>query len=98
MPFSQVLQDMIHLIFSIPVIVLFLFIYHKMPSLSWLYGVPLLLTIQFLMTYGICLIVSSVNLFFRDLERLTTIGMTLFFILLLFYTQKQWFRKSINFS
>lgn len=79
MPFSQVLQDMIHLIFSIPVIVLFLFIYHKMPSLSWLYGVPLLLTIQFLMTYGICLIVSSVNLFFRDLERLTTIGMTLFF-------------------
>lgn len=79
MPFSQVLQDMINLIFSIPVIIFFLFIYHKMPSLSWFYGVPLLLIIQFLMTYGICLIVSSVNLFFRDLERLTTICTTLFF-------------------
>jgi lipopolysaccharide transport system permease protein len=78
-PFTQVLQDMIHFILAIPVIVLFLFIYHKSPSLSWLYGIPALLAIQFLMTYGFCLIVSSTNLFFRDLERLTVIFTTLLF-------------------
>lgn len=79
-PFTMVLQDMIHFVLSIPVIVLFMFIYHKSPALSWIYGIPLLLCIQFLMTYGLSLIVSSVNLFFRDLERLTAI-----FTMLLFY-------------
>ena len=78
-PFAIVLQDMIHFILSIPVIVLFLFIYQKSPSLSWFYGIPLLMVIQFLMTFGVSLIVSSVNLFFRDLERLTSIFVTLFF-------------------
>lgn len=79
LPLSQVFQDMIHLIFAIPVIVVFLLIYHKTPAFSWLYGIPLLLFIQFLMTYGICLIISSVNLFFRDLERLTSLATMLLF-------------------
>ena len=76
---ATVLQDMIHFILSIPVIVLFLFIYHKSPSLSWLYGIPALLGIQLLMTYGFSLMISSINLFFRDLERLTVILTTLVF-------------------
>jgi lipopolysaccharide transport system permease protein len=79
MPFTQVFQDMIHFILAIPVIILFLFIYRKSPSLSWLFGIPFLLIIQFFMTYGISLLVSSVNLFFRDLERLTIIFTTLLF-------------------
>lgn len=78
-PFTIVLQDMIHFILSIPVILLFTFIYHKSPSLSWLYGIPLLLSVQFLMTFGVSLMISSVNLFFRDLERLTSIFVTLLF-------------------
>jgi len=78
-PFTQVLQEMIHFVFAIPVIVLFLSVYHKAPSFSWLYGIPILLVIQFLMTYGFSLIVSSANLFFRDLERLSIIFTTLLF-------------------
>ena len=78
-PFTQVFQDMIHFILAIPVVVLFLFLYHKLPSFSWLYGIPVLLIIQFLMTYGICLMISSTNLFFRDLERLTIIFTTMLF-------------------
>jgi lipopolysaccharide transport system permease protein len=64
---------------SIPVIVVFMFFYGKSPSLSWLYGIPILLTIHFSVTYGIALMVSSLNLFFRDLERLTGIALTLLF-------------------
>jgi lipopolysaccharide transport system permease protein len=79
-PFAMIVQEMIHFLLSIPVIVLFMFIYHQHPSWSWLYGIPALLCIQFLMTYGLALIVSSVNLFFRDLERFTAI-----FLMLLFY-------------
>jgi len=78
-PLTIVLQDMIHFVLSIPVIVFFLYLYHKSPSLTWLYGIPLLLGIQFLMTYGVSLMISSINLFFRDLERLTSICTTLLF-------------------
>ena len=76
---TTVLQDMIHFLLSIPVIVLFLFIYHKSPSFSWFYGIPVLFGIQLLMTYGLSLMISSINLFFRDLERLTVILTTLVF-------------------
>lgn len=79
-PLTMVLQDMIHFLLAIPVIVLFMFIYHKSLSLSWLYGIPLLLILQFPMTYGVCLVISSINLFFRDLERMITL-----LIMLLFY-------------
>jgi lipopolysaccharide transport system permease protein len=79
LPLATVLQDMIHFLLSIPVIVLFLFIYHRSPSFSWFYGIPLLLGIQLLMTYGLSLLISSINLFIRDLERLTAICMTLLF-------------------
>jgi lipopolysaccharide transport system permease protein len=79
LPLATVLQDMIHFILSIPVIVLFLLIYQKTPSFSWLYGIPALLLIQLLMTYGLSLMLASVNLFVRDLERLAVIGTSLLF-------------------
>jgi lipopolysaccharide transport system permease protein len=77
---AVVLQDMIHFVLAIPVIVFFMFIYQEHPSFSWFYGIPILLGIQLFMTYGITLVISSLNLFFRDLERLTSI-----FIMFLFY-------------
>jgi lipopolysaccharide transport system permease protein len=80
-PLTIVLQDMIHFILSIPVIVLFLLIYHKTPSISWVYGVPFLLCIQLLTTYGVSLIISSINLFFRDIKHLTVILITFLFYL-----------------
>lgn len=78
-PLSLVAEDMIHFVLTIPVITLFLFLHGKTPSLAWLYLVPLMVFVQFLLTYGLALAVSSVNLFFRDLERLITISMTFLF-------------------
>lgn len=81
-PLTVVLQDMLHFVLSIPVIMLFMLVFHKpMFYGSWVYGLPLLLTLQFFLTYGFALLISSINLFFRDLERLVTIFLTLFFYL-----------------
>jgi len=89
--FSGVLSDMIHFVISIPVIVLFMLYYHyfpaegfaatDFPSLHWLWQVPLLVAVQFLITQGLALFVATVNLFFRDLERLTTLLTLLWFYL-----------------
>ncbi len=78
-PFTIVLQDMIHFVLTIPVIVLFMLIFHITPGWIWLVGIPMLLIIQFTLIYGIVLAISSLNLFFRDLERLTSIFLTIFF-------------------
>jgi lipopolysaccharide transport system permease protein len=77
-PLCTVLNHLIHFIMSFPVILLFMVIYHKHPYVSWFYGIPLLLMIQLVMTYAMSLILASINLFFRDLERL--IGILLNFV------------------
>jgi lipopolysaccharide transport system permease protein len=77
---TMVVQDMLHYLFAVPVLVAVVLLYGIKPTLAWLYGFPILLALQFLLTYGVSLIISSVNLFFRDLERLTQI-----FLMLLFY-------------
>ena len=54
-PLVQVMQDMIHFLLSIPVIVLFM-IFYKIPiSWSWFYGIPILLVLQFTLNYGLSL-------------------------------------------
>jgi lipopolysaccharide transport system permease protein len=72
-------QDLFHFLVSIPVIILFLCIYGKAPSISWIIGIPLLVLIQLALTYGANLFVATINLFFRDMERLIQIGMTFLF-------------------
>ncbi|HUU43355.1 MAG TPA: ABC transporter permease [Planctomycetota bacterium] len=87
--FSAVLSDLVHFVISVPVIALFILAYHfrsapgavSLPSVHWLWQVPLLVVVQFAAVYGLSLIVATVNLFFRDLERLTSILMQLWFFL-----------------
>jgi lipopolysaccharide transport system permease protein len=76
---STVLNDGLHFLISIPVIALFLFAHGLAPAWSWMIGIPLLAGAQFLLAYGMALTVASLNLFFRDLERLTAIAMTFLF-------------------
>jgi lipopolysaccharide transport system permease protein len=76
---ATVLNDMLHLILSVPVIVLVMLFYGVRPSLSWLIGLPLLLIVQFVMTFGFSVAVAAVNLFFRDIERIVFIITTLLF-------------------
>lgn len=76
---AAVLNDMIHFILSIPVIIIFLFLYGMRPHLSWIIGIPALLIVQFSMTYGISIAIAAVNLFFRDIERIIYILTTLLF-------------------
>ena len=78
---ASILNDALHFALTIPVIILLCFVYDVTISLSWLYGIPILLILQTAMTYGLCLFIASVNLFFRDLQRLVTILVTFLFFL-----------------
>ena len=78
---AVIIKDAIHFAFCIPVIMLFCFIYESPIPLTWLYGIPILMVLQTTLTYGLSLFISTVNLFFRDLERLVTILVTFLFFL-----------------
>ena len=56
---AGVLNDLIHFAFSIAVIVVFMIFYHKVPALNWIVLLPFLVLVQFLLTMGIALFVSS---------------------------------------
>lgn len=77
--YSLILSESIHFLLTIPVIIFFMFIYGKVPSVWWVVGLPLLMASQFLLVAGISLAVASINLFFRDLERLVSIFTNLLF-------------------
>ncbi|MGC9081526.1 ABC transporter permease [Sulfurihydrogenibium sp.] len=79
-PLSNVLNDAFHFTVSLPIIFGFIYYYNIGISIDWFYGIPLIMISQFLIVYGFSLLISSINLFFRDLERLIAI-----FINILFY-------------
>lgn len=74
-------NHLIHFLMSVPVIMLFLAIHGRSPTLAWLYGMPLLIAVHFTMAYGLALGLASINLFFRDMERLVGIILNFAFYL-----------------
>ncbi len=78
-PLVSVLNDMVHFMMSIPIIIGFALFYKILPTTAWIYGIILLAVSQFFLTLGISLFISSLNLFFRDLERIVSIGITILF-------------------
>lgn len=78
---AGVLNELLHLAISIPVVVAFMLYYGKFPGLDWLWAVPVLLVLQAMTMMGVGLAIGTSNLFFRDLERLVTLVTQLLFYL-----------------
>ena len=78
---AGVLNESVHFIASLPVLVGFMLYYGKTPTVQWLWALPALILVQLAMTFGIALVVATCNLFFRDLERLVTLLTQVFFYL-----------------
>jgi len=86
---AVVLQDAVHFVLSLPVVVVFLLVYGSSPALTWLWGVPILIFVQLLLTFGSALFLATVNLFFRDMERLVAVIMVfLFYFTPVLYSEK----------
>jgi lipopolysaccharide transport system permease protein len=65
---ATVLSQFVNLLFSLPIIIGLAYFYGKGPNVNWLLAVPLLIILQFVVTIGICLAISMVNAYFRDME------------------------------
>ncbi|MGB2693802.1 MAG: ABC transporter permease [Dehalococcoidia bacterium] len=79
LPFSTILNTGIHFLLAIPILIILLGISGKAPSPTWLLGIPILVTIQLGLLMGVILFVASIDVYFRDLEHLTDVFLTLLF-------------------
>jgi lipopolysaccharide transport system permease protein len=78
LPLTSVLSGLVNLLLSLGILLIFALAYRQPLGLPLL-ALPLLLLLQLIMTTGICLILSSLMVYFRDIEYLITVGMTAFF-------------------
>jgi lipopolysaccharide transport system permease protein len=76
---AMVLSQLVNFLFSIPVIIGFTYFYGKAPGIAWLIGIPILIVLQFMTTTGISLILSMLNAYFRDMEYIIGVFLTLLF-------------------
>lgn len=77
LPIALDLQDAFHFMMSIPITILFLYFYDLPIRPTILAGILLLIPGQFLLLLGLGLAVSSINLFFRDMERILMIALNM---------------------
>ena len=78
LPLSTAIIEGAHFVLGIPILLIFFFFYGKpIFHTAWLYQIPLFWLTQLCLCYSTGLIVSSINTFFRDIERITSLGLTL---------------------
>jgi len=78
LPISVVLGNTLQFLFSVPVLVGFLLLNGHEPSVAWV-ALPLVFAVQLLLTIGLAFFVASVTVFFRDLEHIVDVLLSLVF-------------------
>tara|TARA_B100000749_G_scaffold280887_1_gene279865 strand:- start:96411 stop:97214 length:804 start_codon:yes stop_codon:yes gene_type:complete len=80
-PLSKCLQDSFHFAMTLPVTFLFMVYYGVTPTLMTFIGIPIIIVVQFLLLFGIGMLLGSLNLFFRDIQFLIAIILQMTFYL-----------------
>lgn len=81
-----ILQDMLHFILSLPIVFFILLQNNHILNINSLLFMPFLMFNQFILIFGISLIISSINVFIRDIERITQFVVNfLFYISSIFF-------------
>lgn len=78
LPLTPVVSGLVNLLLSLGILLVFSLVLHQPLGLPLL-ALPVLLALQMIMTAGVCLILASLMVYFRDIEYLVTVGLTAFF-------------------
>lgn len=80
LPLSNIMQEMAHFLFALPVIVLFMALGGgHVFYWNWLWQIPLMMAVQLAFIYPVALIFAVANVYVRDIEYLVGIGFSLLF-------------------
>ncbi len=76
---SSIIGQLITLVCAIPILLGLAYYYGKTPGMSWIIGIPPLIILQFFIIYGVALAISIVNVYFRDMQHIVSVGLNLLF-------------------
>ena len=76
---STIMAQLVNLLVALPIIIGFSYFYGKGPGMSWFIAVPILIVVQFIVTIGISLAISMVNAYFRDIEYIIGVVISMLF-------------------
>jgi ABC-type polysaccharide/polyol phosphate export permease len=79
LPFTVIINSGFHFLLSIPVLIIVLALSGERPNATWLIGIPLLALVQMVLLMGLLLMVASIDVYFRDLEHLIEVLLSLLF-------------------
>ena len=78
LPLSAVLGNTLQFLLSLPVLAIFLFAGGHEPAIEWV-ALPLVFALQFVLITGLAFFVASVTVYFRDLEHILEVVLSLLF-------------------
>lgn len=81
LPLSNVTHEMVHFGFAIPVLSAFILFVNGELHYSWIWQLPMMLFLQFVLAYPLALLLALANVYVHDVEYLVGIGMSLLFFL-----------------
>ena len=79
LPIVSVLANMVHFLFGLPILVLFLIYYRRSPDGWDLIWFPVAMAVQLVFTTGIALMLAALTVHFRDLRDILSNLLTLWF-------------------
>jgi lipopolysaccharide transport system permease protein len=79
LPLSTALGNAAQFTFTLPVLFTFILLGGVSAKPMWLVGIPFLIILQFALTVGIGLVLSPLNVFFRDIAPLVDVALTTLF-------------------
>lgn len=79
LPLSTITNNGVQFALSLPIVALVVVMSGERPSPVWLIGIPVLGLVQLALMMGVVLFISSLDVFFRDLEHLIEVVLQLWF-------------------
>jgi lipopolysaccharide transport system permease protein len=80
LPLSNVIQETMHFIFALPVIIAWVVLAGDYgPHPSWIWQIPAMLALQIAFVYPLALACALINVYVRDIEPILGIGFSLLF-------------------
>jgi len=81
LPLSNIVHEMVHFCFTLPVLGFFIYFTGGELHFSWLWQLPLVMLLQLVMVYPVALMLALANVYVHDVEYLLGIGLSLLFFL-----------------
>ena len=79
LPLSSSVGNAAQFVLTLPVLLIFVLVGGVGAEPMWLVGIPFLVLLQFLLTVGIGMTLSALNVFFRDIAPLVEVTLTMLF-------------------